>query len=208
MHIEKEASMFGKYSKFVFLLPAILLIQTESSAQTELDRATLAGGCFWCMEGPFEKLEGVLEVISGYTGGHKANPTYEEVSSGMTGHLEAVQITFDPSKISYSEILDLFWRQINPTDSGGQFVDRGRQYRTAIFYHNEEQKALAERSKAELNKSGRYKDPIVTEIIKASDFYKAEEYHQDYYKKNSIRYKFYRYRSGRDQYLKKIWGSE
>lgn len=200
--------MFGKYSKFVFLLPAILLIQTESSAQTELDRATLAGGCFWCMEGPFEKLEGVLEVISGYTGGHKANPTYEEVSSGMTGHLEAVQITFDPSKISYSEILDLFWRQINPTDSGGQFVDRGRQYRTAIFYHNEEQKALAERSKAELNKSGRYKDPIVTEIIKASDFYKAEEYHQDYYKKNSIRYKFYRYRSGRDQYLKKIWGSE
>lgn len=200
--------MFGKYSKFVFLLPAILLIQTESSAQTELDRATLAGGCFWCMEGPFEKLEGVLEVISGYTGGHKANPTYEEVSSGMTGHLEAVQITFDPSKISYSEILDLFWRQINPTDSGGQFVDRGRQYRTAIFYHNEEQKALAEKSKAELNKSGRYKDPIVTEIIKASDFYKAEEYHQDYYKKNSIRYKFYRYRSGRDQYLKKIWGSE
>lgn len=200
--------MFGKYSKFVFLLPAILLIQTESSAQTELDRATLAGGCFWCMEGPFEKLEGVLEVISGYTGGHKANPTYEEVSSGMTGHLEAVQITFDPSKISYSEILDLFWKQVDPTDSGGQFVDRGRQYRTAIFYHNEEQKASAERSKAELNKSGRYKNPIVTEIIKASDFYKAEEYHQDYYKKNPIRYKFYRYRSGRDQYLKKIWGSE
>lgn len=198
--------MFGKSSKFIFLLPAILLIQTDSSAQTKLDRATLAGGCFWCMEHPFEKREGVLEVISGYTGGHKDNPTYEEVSSGMTGHLEAVQITYDPSKISYSKILDLFWKQIDPTDPGGQFVDRGSQYRAAIFYHNEEQKALAEKSKAELNKSGRYKNPIVTEIIKASKFYKAEDYHQDYSKKNPIRYKYYRYRSGRDQYLKKIWG--
>ncbi len=198
--------MFGKSSKFFILLPALLLIQTDSSAQTKLDRATLAGGCFWCMEHPFEKLEGVLEVISGYTGGHKDNPTYEEVSSGMTGHLEVVQITFDPSKISYSEILEAFWKQIDPTDPGGQFVDRGRQYRTAIFYHNKDQKALAEKSKAELNKSGRYKNPIVTEITKASKFYKAEDYHQDYYKKNPIRYKYYRYRSGRDQYLKKIWG--
>ena len=198
--------MFRKSSKFIFLLPAILLIQTDSSAQTKLDRATLAGGCFWCMEHPFEKLEGVSDVISGYTGGHKDNPTYEEVSSGMTGHLEAVQITYDPSKVSYSEILDLFWKQINPTDPGGQFVDRGQQYRTAIFYHNEGQKALAEKSKAELNKSGRYKNPVVTEIIKASKFYKAEDYHQDYSKKNPIRYKYYRYRSGRDQYLKKIWG--
>ena len=159
------------------------------------------------MEHPFEKLEGVSGVISGYTGGHKDNPTYEEVSSGMTGHLEAVQITYDPSKVSYSEILDLFWKQINPTDPGGQFVDRGQQYRTAIFYHNEGQKALAEKSKAELNKSGRYKNPVVTEIIKASKFYKAEDYHQDYSKKNPIRYKYYRYRSGRDQYLKKIWGA-
>lgn len=199
--------MFRKSSKFIFLLPAILLIQTDSSAQTKLDRATLAGGCFWCMEHPFEKLEGVSDVISGYTGGHKDNPTYEEVSSGMTGHLEAVQITYDPSKVSYSEILDLFWKQINPTDPGGQFVDRGQQYRTAIFYHNEGQKALAEKSKAELNKSGRYKNPVVTEIIKASKFYKAEDYHQDYSKKNPIRYKYYRYRSGRDQYLKKIWGA-
>jgi peptide methionine sulfoxide reductase msrA/msrB len=200
--------MFGKNSKVVFLLPAILLMQTDSSAQTKLEKATLAGGCFWCMEHPFEKLEGVLEVISGYTGGHKDNPTYEEVSSGMTGHLEAIEITYDPSRISYSEILDIFWKQIDPTDSGGQFVDRGQQYRSAIFYHSEEQKALAEKSKSELNKSGRYKNPIVTEIIKASKFYKAEDYHQDYSKKNPIRYKYYRYNSGRDQYLKKVWGKK
>jgi peptide methionine sulfoxide reductase msrA/msrB len=160
------------------------------------------------MEHPFEKLEGVLEVISGYTGGHKDNPTYEEVSSGMTGHLEAIEITYDPSRISYSEILDIFWKQIDPTDSGGQFVDRGQQYRSAIFYHSEEQKALAEKSKSELNKSGRYKSPIITEIIKASKFYKAEDYHQDYAKKNPIRYKYYRYNSGRDQYLKKVWGKK
>jgi len=197
--------MFGKNSKFIFLLPALLLIDADSDAQTKLEKATLAGGCFWCIEHPFEKLEGVLEVISGYTGGHKDNPTYEEISSGMTGHLEAVQITYDPFKIIYSEILDLFWKQIDPTDPGGQFVDRGSQYRTAIFYHNEEQKALAEKSKAELNKSGRYKNPIVTEVIKASKFYKAEDYHQDYSKKNPIRYKYYRYSSGRDQYLKKVW---
>jgi peptide methionine sulfoxide reductase msrA/msrB len=200
--------MFGKNSKVVFLLPAILLMQTDSSAQTKLEKATLAGGCFWCMEHPFEKLEGVLEVISGYTGGHKDNPTYEEVSSGMTGHLEAIEITYDPSRISYSEILDIFWKQIDPTDSGGQFVDRGQQYRSAIFYHSEEQKALAEKSKSELNKSGRYKSPIITEIIKASKFYKAEDYHQDYAKKNPIRYKYYRYNSGRDQYLKKVWGKK
>jgi peptide methionine sulfoxide reductase msrA/msrB len=200
--------MFGKNSKVVFLLPAILLMQTDSSAQTKLEKATLAGGCFWCMEHPFEKLEGVLEVISGYTGGHKDNPTYEEVSSGMTGHLEAIEITYDPSRISYSEILDIFWKQIDPTDSGGQFVDRGQQYRSAIFYHSEEQKALAEKSKSELNKSGRYKNPIVTEIIKASKFYKAEDYHQDYSKKNPIRYKYYRYNSGRDQYLKRVWGKK
>jgi len=160
------------------------------------------------MEPPFEKLEGVVEVISGYTGGHKENPTYEEVSSGTTGHVEAVQITYDPSKITYSELLEVFWKQIDPTDPDGQFVDRGLQYRTVIFYHNDEQKSLAEKSKEELDKSGRYEKPIVTEIIKASKFYEAEEYHQDYYKKNPIRYKYYRYFSGRDQYLKKIWGDK
>lgn len=197
--------MFGKNSKFFFLLPTLLLIHADSDAQTKLEKATFAGGCFWCMEHPFEKVEGVLDVVSGYTGGHEKNPTYEEVSSGRTGHVEAVQITFDPSKITYSKLLDLFWKQIDPTDTGGQFVDRGKQYTTAIFYHNEEQKALAKKSKAELDRSGRYKKPVVTKIISASKFYEAEDYHQDYSKKNPIRYKFYRYSSGRDQYLKKVW---
>jgi len=176
--------------------------------ESRVCKATLAGGCFWCMERPFEKLDGVLEVVSGYTGGHKDNPTYEEVSSGMTGHLEAVQVTFDPSKISYVQILDLFWKQIDPTDSGGQFVDRGGQYGTAIFYHTEEQKVLAEKSKAELEKSGRYKRPVVTEIREASTFYGAEQYHQGYHKKNPIQYRSYRSSSGRDQYLEEIWGKK
>jgi peptide methionine sulfoxide reductase msrA/msrB len=200
--------MLGKNSKLVIFISALLLIHMNSYAQPKLEKATLAGGCFWCMEHPFEKLEGVLEVISGYTGGHKHNPTYKEVSAGGTGHLEAVQITFDSSKITYSELLDVFWKQIDPTDPGGQFVDRGIQYRTAIFYHDKEQQVLAEKSKAGLDKSGRYKKPIVTEIIKATRFYNAEDYHQNYYKENPLRYKYYRYSSGRDQYLKKIWGSK
>ena len=173
-----------------------------------LEKATFAGGCFWCMESPFEKLEGVTEVISGYTDGHKENPTYKEVSSGTTGHLESIQIIYDPSKITYTELLDVFWRQVDPTDPGGQFVDRGQQYTTAIFYHNDEQKALAEASKEKLNQSGRYDNSLVTPIKKASKFYPAEEYHQDYYDKNPIRYKYYRYNSGRDRYLKKIWGED
>ncbi len=160
------------------------------------------------MEHPFEKLEGVSGVISGYTGGRKKNPTYEEVSAGATFHFESVQITYDPSKISYSELLDVFWRQIDPTDSGGQFVDRGLQYRTAIFYHNEEQKLLAEKSKEQLNKSGRYDKEIITEIIKATSFYKAEEYHQDFYKKSPIKYKSYRRGSGRNQFLERVWGKK
>ncbi len=171
-------------------------------------KATFAGGCFWCMEHPFEKLEGVISVISGYTGGHKTNPTYEEVTAGETGHIEAVQITYDPSKTTYLMLLETFWRQIDPTDPDGQFVDRGTQYKTAIFYHNEEQKSLAEKSKEELNKSEIFNKPIVTEIIEARQFYKAEDYHQDYYKKNPIRYNFYRLGSGRDQYLKSIWGNK
>lgn len=191
---------------FSFLL--LLIMQTRIYADTKTEKATFAGGCFWCMEPPFEKLDGVTEVISGYTGGKKVNPTYEEVSYGGTGHLESVQIIYDPSKITFSELLDVFWKQIDPTDPDGQFVDRGSQYRSAIFYHNDEQKSLAEKSKEELDKSGKFGKPIVTEIIMASAFYKAEEYHQDYYKKNPIRYKFYRYNSGRDQYLKKIWGGE
>jgi peptide methionine sulfoxide reductase msrA/msrB len=180
------------------------MVTNNSYTEMKTEKATFAGGCFWCMERPFKSLDGVIEVISGYTGGHKENPTYEEVSHGKTGHLEAVQIIYDPSRISYNQLLDIFWKQIDPTDSGGQFVDRGEQYRSAIFYHNEDQRRLAEKSKKLLDASGRYKKPIVTEIIKATTFYRAEEYHQDYYKKNPIRYKFYRLNSGRDQYLEKI----
>lgn len=160
------------------------------------------------MEKPFEEVEGVVSVVSGYTGGNKDNPTYEEVSGGTTGHMEAVQIEYVPSRVDYKMLLDIFWRQVDPTDPGGQFVDRGGQYGTAIFYHSNEQKKMAEESRRELETSGTFSKPIVTKIIKASQFYPAEEYHQDYYKKNSIRYKFYRYRSGRDQFLEKTWGDE
>lgn len=173
-----------------------------------VEKATFAGGCFWCMESPFEKIDGVKEVVSGYTGGHKENPTYEEVSAGSTGHVEAVEVTYEPSRVTYPQLLDVFWRQIDPTDPGGQFVDRGSQYRAAIFYHGEEQRILAEKSREAIGKSGRFQAPIVTEILPASRFYKAEEYHQDYYRKNPIRYKFYRFNSGRDQYLKKVWGED
>jgi peptide methionine sulfoxide reductase msrA/msrB len=170
--------------------------------------ATFAGGCFWCTESDFEKVPGVVKVISGYTGGHKENPTYEEVSSGSTGHVEAIQVYYDPTKVTYTELLDYFWRRIDPTDSGGQFVDRGSQYRSVIFYHDEEQKKLAEKSKEDLSKSGKFDKPIVTEILKFTKFYPAEEYHQDYYKKNPIRYRYYRFASGRDQFLKKEWGDD
>jgi len=176
-------------------------------AEKGLKIATFAGGCFWCTEADFEKVPGVVKVISGYTGGTKENPTYEEVSSGSTGHVEAIQVYYDPSKISYEGLLDAFWRHIDPTDPGGQFVDRGSQYRSVIFYHDEEQERLAERSKEALTKSGRFDKPIVTEIIPFTKFYEAEAYHQDYYKKNPLRYKFYRFNSGRDQFLKKAWGS-
>ncbi|MBW1814335.1 MAG: peptide-methionine (S)-S-oxide reductase MsrA [Deltaproteobacteria bacterium] len=175
--------------------------------QNSYEKATFAGGCFWCMEYPFEKMDGVMEVISGYTGGHTKNPTYEEVCLGRTGHAEAVQIIFDPSKISYNQLLDVFWKQINPTDQGGQFFDRGSTYRTAIFYHSEEQKRFAEKSKEELETSGPFRKKIVTDIVKASPFFKAEDYHQKYYQKNSERYEQYRNGSGRDQYLVKIWGT-
>jgi peptide methionine sulfoxide reductase msrA/msrB len=180
--------------------------QETKNKSKNLETATFAGGCFWCMEAPFEKVDGVTQVISGYTGGHVANPTYEQVSSGSTGHLESIQVTYDPNKVSYEKLLDIFWRQIDPTDAGGSFVDRGKQYRSAIFYHDEEQKRIAEESKKKLDDSGIYDKPIVTEILKLGEFYPAEDYHQDYYKRNPIRYKYYRYNSGRDQYLKKIWG--
>lgn len=190
------------------MLLAIIGVQVDAASAERLEKATLAGGCFWCMEPPFEKLDGVHEVVSGYTGGHTANPTYQEVTAGGTGHLEAVEITYDPARVTYKKLLEVFWRQINPTDGGGQFVDRGTSYLSAIFFHTEEQKRLAEASKKEMGQSGRFGKPIVTEIRAAGPFYRAEDYHQDYYKKNSIRYKFYRFNSGRDQYLEKIWGKE
>lgn len=176
-------------------------------AQEKMERvlATFAGGCFWCMEAPFEAEEGVIQVLSGYTGGSKKNPTYEEVSMGGTGHFEAIQVVFNPSRISYEKLLEIFWRQVDPTDAGGQFVDRGDQYRTAVFYHDEGQKRVAEQSKKQLHESGRYTKPVVTPILPAGIFYPAEDYHQDYYKNNPIRYKFYRYRSGRDEFLQGVW---
>lgn len=166
--------------------------------------ATLAGGCFWCMEADFEKLPGVVKVISGYTGGSQANPTYENYAD--SGHVEAVQVFYDPHKVTYPQLLDYFWRHLDPTDAGGQFVDRGPQYRSAIFYHDEEQKRLAEESKAALARSGRFDKPIATEILKFSKFYPAEDYHQDYYRTHATRYKFYRWNSGRDQFLQEKWG--
>lgn len=182
----------------------VLAVSNTSSGVPRYETAIFAGGCFWCMVPPFEKMPGVKEVISGYIGGRTKNPTYEDYAEG--GHVEAVEIIYDPAKVTYAQLLSVFWRQINPTDPGGQFVDRGPQYRSAIFYLNDKQKALAEKSKKELALSGRFKRPIVTEIIKAPTFYRAEEYHQDYYKKNPIRYKFYRYNAGRDQFLDKVWG--
>lgn len=169
------------------------------------DIATFAGGCFWCIESNFQKYSGIKEAVSGYTGGHKDNPTYEEVCSGRSGHLEAVQVRFNPVIIPYEKLLDIFWRNVDPTDPGGQFVDRGSQYRTAIFFHDDRQKRLAEISKKKLSESGHFRKPIATEIIPFSKFYPAEPYHQGYCKKNPIRYKFYRRNSGRDQFLKSIW---
>jgi peptide methionine sulfoxide reductase msrA/msrB len=183
------------------------IVRTQLSPEKE-EIAILAGGCFWCMEHPFEDLPGVYQTLSGFTGGKKKNPTYKEVAHGKTRHTEAVEIHFDPEKISYEDILEVFWRNINPTDKGGQFVDRGAQYRTGIFYTSEEQKKIAEKSKNKIIKSGRFKKPIITPIIKATAFYKAEEYHQDFFKKSYIRYKVYRAGSGRDEYINKIWGDD
>ncbi|GLY08858.1 peptide-methionine (S)-S-oxide reductase MsrA [Pseudobacillus badius] len=170
--------------------------------------ATFAGGCFWCMVAPFDEQPGIKEVVSGYTGGHTENPTYEEVCSDQTGHYEAVQITFDPAVFPYEKLLQLFWQQIDPTDAGGQFNDRGLSYRTAIFYHDEEQKAMAEASKAKLAASGRFSKPIVTEILPAGPFYRAEERHQHYYKKNSFHYNLYKEGSGRATFIRDHWKNQ
>ncbi len=201
-------SIYLYFSILFVAVPFVVFFAQNGFAQSpeseELKTATFAGGCFWCMEKPFEELDGVVAVVSGYTGGRTENPNYDNYAAG--GHLEAVEIVYDPRKISYERLLDVFWRQINPTDPDGQFADRGKAYSTAIFYHDDTQRAAAEKSKKELAESGVFDKPIVTPIIPAAPFYKAEEYHQDYYKKNPIRYKFYRYGSGRDQFLRKVWG--
>ncbi|MEW6442601.1 MAG: peptide-methionine (R)-S-oxide reductase MsrB [bacterium] len=200
------------FSLFWISLPALgILFAWQPEAQADPSsyrKAVFAGGCFWCMEPPFEKLEGVVEVIPGYTGGSKKDPTYEEVSSGRTGHAEAVQVVYDASKITYEKLLDVFWKQIDPTDPRGQFVDRGNQYRTGVFYLDEEQKRLAEASRAALEKSGRFAKPIVTQILAAGEFYPAEDYHRQYHKKNPMRYNQYRLGSGREQYLEQVWGAD
>jgi len=167
--------------------------------------AVFAGGCFWCTESDFKHTDGVVEVMSGYTGGHVVNPTYDEVSAGATGHVEAIKVVYDPKTISYEQLLDVFWRHVDPTDAGGQFVDRGAQYRSVIFYADERERQMAEASRERLAASGRFKKPIVTEILPLGPFYEAEAYHQDYYKKNPIRYRWYRSGSGRDRFLEKVW---
>lgn len=181
---------------------------TMSDVPAVTRTAVFAGGCFWCTESDFEKVDGVIEAISGYTGGPEENPTYQQVSSGRTGHVEAIQVVYDPGTITYAELLDIFWRHINPTDGGGQFVDRGPQYRSAIFYASEEERREAEASKQKLAASKRFAQPIVTEILPLGPFYPAEDYHQDYYKNNPIRYKWYRSGSGRDRFLEEAWAKE
>jgi methionine-S-sulfoxide reductase len=170
--------------------------------------ATFAGGCFWCMVKPFDEQPGIIHVVSGYTGGTVENPTYQQVCSDTTGHYEAVQITYEPDVFPYEKLLELFWQQIDPTDAGGQFYDRGQSYQTAIFYHNETQKRLAEESKQTLQESGRFNKPIVTPILPAKIFYPAEEYHQQYYKKNRAHYESYHVGSGRSGFIKSHWGEE
>lgn len=190
------------YVNLLFLIWGGIMV-FNSYADQESQKATFAGGCFWCMESAFDEIDGVVDVVSGYTFGAGENPTYQDYAE--KGHIEAVEITYDPLKITYAQLLDIFWRQIDPTDSQGQFCDRGPQYRPAIFYHNDEQKGLAEKSKTELGNSARFDKPITAEIIPASIFYPAEDYHQDYHKKSPLKYKFYRFNCGRDRFLQKAW---
>ncbi len=192
---------------------ALGVLRTPAGADRRADdrhgvaTATFAGGCFWCMESPFDELDGVISTTSGYTGGHTKNPTYEQVSGGGTGHAESVEIVYDPQKVGYEKLLDVFWHNIDPLTPNAQFCDHGSQYRTAIFYHDETQHRLAEASKRQLEESRRFRQPIVTEIVAAREFYPAEQYHQDYYQKNPIRYKLYRWNCGRDRRLKELWGA-
>jgi len=194
------------YGSICLALLIVGSIMMTDSASPKVEKATFAGGCFWCMEPAFDSQDGVIDVISGYTGGQDSDPTYSDYAS--KAHLEAIQITFDSQKISYEKLLDIYWRQIDPTDDGGQFVDRGKSYRSAIFYHSDEQKKQAKESKKKLEKSGRFTKQIVTEVLPASKFYPAEDYHQDYYKKSPLKYKWYRSGSGRDKFLEKAWKKE
>jgi peptide-methionine (S)-S-oxide reductase len=189
-----------------FWLGSLLSVVLVSGVFGQETKATFAAGCFWCVEADFDKVPGVVSTTSGYTGGRTANPSYEDVGRGGTGHTEAVEIVFDPAKVSYQKLLDVFWRNVDPLTKDAQFCDRGDQYRSAIFYHGEEQKRAAEASKATVQ--ARLKQPVVTEIQPAAPFYKAEEYHQDYYLKNPIRYKFYRFNCGRDARLEELWGKK
>ena len=190
------------------LLTAALLAGSAGTASSAQAVATFAGGCFWCVESDFDRVSGVLETVSGYTGGTVENPTYEAVTGGNTGHYEAVRITYDPAKVSYEELLDVFWHSVDPTDAGGQFCDRGDSYRTAVFFHSPEQKRAAIASKRAIDDSGTLKGSIVTPILMAKTFYPAEAYHQDYYVKDPLRYRFYRFGCGRNQRLRDIWGKE
>jgi peptide-methionine (S)-S-oxide reductase len=180
--------------------------KAETKAETKTAVATFAGGCFWCVEEAFEKVSGVLSAVSGYTGGSAPNPTYEQVTYERTGHFEAVRVTYDRAKVSYEQLVDWFWRNIDPTQGDGQFCDHGPSYRSAIFAHDDRQRALAEASKQALQASGRFKRPVVTEVLVAGPFYEAEDYHQRYYKKNPNRYRFYKFGCGRAQRLEKLWG--
>ena len=193
-------------SLYMFLI--VLLVAATGSAghAAEQAKAVFAGGCFWCMEEVFEKVEGVVSVTSGYMGGQKTNPTYEEVSAGGTGHAESVEVVYDPAKVSYQKLLDHFWKNVDPLTPNAQFCDHGTQYRAAIFYGNDEEKRQAEASRQAVEQSKRFTEPIVTQIMMAAKFYAAEEYHQDFYKKNPARYKFYKYTCGRAQRLEQLWG--
>jgi peptide-methionine (S)-S-oxide reductase len=188
----------------VIIASLLCLASVAAADAQELAKATFAGGCFWCMEPPFDKLDGVVSTTSGYTGGHTANPTYEQVSSGRTGHTEAVEVVYDPRKVTYAQLLEVFWRNIDPLTANAQFCDTGSQYRAGIFVHDEAQRRLAEETKRAV--AQRLEKPIVTEVVAASKFWPAEEYHQDYYKKNPIRYKLYRAGCGRDRRLAELWG--
>ena len=191
----------------LLVMPVLAPAAGTAPSGFRLEKATFAGGCFWCMESPFDRLDGVVSVTVGYTGGWKKNPTYEEVSSGDTGHAESVEILFDPARIGYGRLLDVYWHNIDPTTPNRQFCDVGYQYRSVIFYYGEEQRRLAEASKRALARNKAFRGGIVTEIVRATEFWPAEEYHQHYYKKNPIRYRLYRQRCGRDARLRELWGA-